>query len=97
MTRVRTDRLRNLETVEASRQEQEFHGEEGLSLKIALGSYRMFFIPETEDYFYRTRTPAEVAKLRKHEEALEAEAKARFEQTYAAPPSASVGGEETRS
>lgn len=36
----------------------------GLEMKIALGNYRMFFTPSTEDYFHRDRsdTPAQIAE-----------------------------------
>jgi hypothetical protein len=38
----------------------------------------MFFIPETEDYFYRTRTPAEITRLEEQEERVTAMATDRF-------------------
>lgn len=82
------DACRNLEAIPEAAQTDEFHGEEGLSLKIALGSYRMFFLPETEDHFYRTRQPADVEALRAKEEKYAAAAKKRMDEKYAAPPTA---------
>ena len=46
----------------------------------------MFFIPETEDYFFRTRPSADIAMLQKAEESAEKAARARFNETYANPP-----------
>ncbi|KAK4683853.1 paired amphipathic helix protein Sin3a, partial [Tremellales sp. Uapishka_1] len=50
-----------------------------MEIKIALSSYRMFFTPETEDYFHRKRSPAEVAESDAKEEADSEAAKKRLE------------------
>lgn len=68
-------------------QAKEFNGEEGLSLKIALGSYRMFFIPETEDYFHRTRSQAEIEKNDAREAKVAEGAKTSFHEDYSRPRS----------
>jgi hypothetical protein len=86
--RHHADTYRNLEAIPEAAQTDEFHGDEGLSLKIALGSYRMFFLPETEDYFYRTRQSGDIEALRAKEDKYAAAAKKRMDEKYATPPAA---------
>ncbi|WWC87985.1 uncharacterized protein L201_002887 [Kwoniella dendrophila CBS 6074] len=42
---------------------------DGMEIKIALGNYRMFFTPDTEDYFHHKRNSAEIAKYDEKEAA----------------------------
>lgn len=35
-----------------------------LLIKVCIRTYRLFFAPGTEDFYWRTRTPEEIAKLR---------------------------------
>nr|XP_031858732.1 uncharacterized protein CI109_005826 [Kwoniella shandongensis]KAA5525804.1 hypothetical protein CI109_005826 [Kwoniella shandongensis] len=53
---------------------------DGMDIKIALGNYRMFFTPETEDYFHHKRTPAEQVELNLKEESYLESAKRRLEE-----------------
>jgi len=53
-----------------------------LEIKIALGNYRMFFTPGTEDYFHRqTRlTPAQIAEADAKDETAIKEASAKLDE-----------------
>ncbi|WWC68464.1 uncharacterized protein I206_102392 [Kwoniella pini CBS 10737] len=52
---------------------------DGMEIKIALGNYRMFFTPDTEDYFHLIRKPDEIAELNKKEETYLEGAKKRLD------------------
>ncbi|ORY28618.1 hypothetical protein BCR39DRAFT_534412 [Naematelia encephala] len=57
-----------------------FETTSGLDVKIALGNYRMFFSPQTEDYFHRKRLPAEVVEMDLKETSLAEDATKRLEE-----------------
>lgn len=77
---------RNIETISDEAQNDEFRSEEGLALKIAVGNYRMFFLPETEDSFTRVRSKDECAELDAKEQKYMAAAKKRMEEKYRNAP-----------
>lgn len=51
-------------------------------MKIALGSYRLFYIPRTEDNYCRIREEADLEALRIKERKYDAACKKRFNDLY---------------
>ena len=75
--------LRNLAEIPDDAAPNAFETRSGLEIKVALGNYRMFFTPETEDYFHRNRTPAEMVESDLKEEAMTEVAKKRLDEFVA--------------
>ncbi|ORX34170.1 hypothetical protein BD324DRAFT_636920 [Kockovaella imperatae] len=69
---------RNLTDIPEDIAPNSFDTHSGLEIKIALGNYRMFFTPETEDFFHRKRSMNELAELEKSNETATAAAKDRL-------------------
>jgi paired amphipathic helix protein Sin3a len=59
--------IRSLLEPSASVASQEFTIESGLTIKIALGNYRIFYTPETEEYIHRRRSGAEIEVMEARE------------------------------
>ena len=71
---------RTLVDIPESSIEEGFETKSGLEIKIALGNYRMFYTPDTEDYFHRKRTSAELVDQDTKETEEAAAAKKRLEE-----------------
>lgn len=50
-----------------------------LQIKVCIRTYRLFFVSGTEDFYWRTRTPADVEEVHKLAEERQSERKATFE------------------
>ena len=85
----------NLGSIPDDTPPETFETKSGIEIKIALGNYRMFFTPgqyscigcpvgaesrkETEDYFHRKRSPAEIVEMDIREETFGEGAKKRLD------------------